>query len=435
MAGEAAREAALPAGLAGRAALGTLLRGRNLRLRLVGGTISVLGDQMYLVALPWLVLQTTGDAFAVGAVLALAAVPRAVFMVPGGAFTDRFSSRLVMFISNVLRGLLVGLVATAVLLGQTHLWLLYAQALAFGLVDGFFYPASSAVMPQILEPEQLQSGNAVTQGAAQAASFVGPVLAGAVIATCEAGGGSASLGSAIALLATGLCFLASALLLRLLRPRRASGVAAQGNVLQSVRESLLYAWRDEALRTVLPLMSVFTLLMYGPIAVGVPVLADTRFPERAAAFGLIMSAWGGGAVLGSALALFLPRPRAAWTGPLVLALAAVPGPGLVLLGLTYSTLVAALDGLVIGAAAGYLAVLFLTWLQLRTPEALLGRVMGLMLFGSVGLTPVSLALAGALIAVDVTLLFLGAGVLLVLVVALAALSPTVRSLGREMSTT
>ena len=73
-----------------------VLRIRNFRLLWIGEGISLLGDQFYLIALPWLVLSLTGNALTVGTVLATAGVPRALFMLLGGALTDRFApSRIV----------------------------------------------------------------------------------------------------------------------------------------------------------------------------------------------------------------------------------------------------------------------------------------------------------------------------------------------------
>jgi len=67
---------------------------RNLRLLWIGEGISVLGSQFYIIAMPWLVLKLTDDPFKMGTVLALAGIPRAFFMLLGGALTDRFSPPL-----------------------------------------------------------------------------------------------------------------------------------------------------------------------------------------------------------------------------------------------------------------------------------------------------------------------------------------------------
>ena len=72
------------------------LRNPNFRLWLIGGTISLLGDQFYLVALPWLVLELTGSAVALGTVMMAGAIPRVVLMLFGGAASDYVSARRIM---------------------------------------------------------------------------------------------------------------------------------------------------------------------------------------------------------------------------------------------------------------------------------------------------------------------------------------------------
>ena len=76
-----------------------VLGNRNFRLLWIGEGVSVLGDHFYMIALPWLVLQLTGDSLAMGTVLALSAIPRALLMLVGGALTDRFSPRSLMPVS------------------------------------------------------------------------------------------------------------------------------------------------------------------------------------------------------------------------------------------------------------------------------------------------------------------------------------------------
>src|SRR5512144_806914 len=80
-----------------------ILNNPNFRLLWIGEGISLLGDQFYLIALPWLVLSLTGNALIVGTVLAIAGIPRALFMLLGGALTDRFTPRRLMMASNLAR--------------------------------------------------------------------------------------------------------------------------------------------------------------------------------------------------------------------------------------------------------------------------------------------------------------------------------------------
>src|SRR5664279_2941954 len=105
-------------------------RNPNFRLLWGGQITSILGDQFSMIAMPWLVLKLTGsDPVALGTVLALGSVPRALFMLLGGAVTDRLSQRTVMLVSDVLRFALTGLLAALVLTGSVHLWMVYILSL------------------------------------------------------------------------------------------------------------------------------------------------------------------------------------------------------------------------------------------------------------------------------------------------------------------
>src|SRR3954468_2519924 len=94
-----------------RAAARSPLRTRHFRNLWLGSTVSLIGDQFYLVALPWLVLELTGSGLAVGTMLMVAAVPRAVLMLMGGALSDRFAPRRILLATTWIRMVLVGTVA------------------------------------------------------------------------------------------------------------------------------------------------------------------------------------------------------------------------------------------------------------------------------------------------------------------------------------
>ncbi|MBD3645900.1 MAG: MFS transporter, partial [Pseudomonadales bacterium] len=158
------------------------LADRNFRLFWLGTMISALGTQLTLIAFPWLVLKITGDALIMGTVIAVSAIPRAVFMIVGGAFTDRFSSRTVLLWVNWLRTLLMIGLALLVFMQWVPIWLIYFIALLFGLIDAFQWPASSAILPRLLPPESLPAGNSLVQGVGQLSLMIGPALAGLLIA-------------------------------------------------------------------------------------------------------------------------------------------------------------------------------------------------------------------------------------------------------------
>jgi len=252
------------------AALG--LRGplavRNFRLLWVGETVSVLGDQFYFVALPWLALQLTGSGLALGSVLMTAAIPRAALMLAGGAATDRFSSRTVMLVSNVMRCLIVSMLTVLVFAHTARIWHLYALAAAFGTFDAFFYPAYIAMVPSLLEPAQLAAGNSLMQGSVQLTGLVGPAAAGVVI-------GGAGLAAAFGVDAAS--FVVSVAMLALIATGTAAAAARQGPLIASIREGISYALAHPTIRSLLVAYAMMNLFLTGPFMVGTPLLARQRF--------------------------------------------------------------------------------------------------------------------------------------------------------------
>lgn len=414
--------------------LATLLQIRNFRLLWLGEGISLLGDQFQFIALPWLVLQLTGDGLAIGTVLALAGVPRALFMLVGGALTDRFSPRRVMLASNAARMALVVGLALLVLGDTVTLWMVYLFALAFGLADAFFYPAQGSIIPRIVGKEQLRLANSVTQGTAQISLFAGPMLAGTLIALMSRGGTGGNLdGIALAFIVNAMTFLMSVITLGAMRVQGEEvQEGSRESVLAAIIEGLRYVWHDSVLRTIFMLIAAANFLIVGPINVGIPLLADTRLAGGAAAYGIIMSAFGAGSLLGIGVAGALPRPPARVLGTVLLLVWSSMGLAVAPLGLLSTTAVIAGLMLVTGAANFYVVIIFTTWLQERAPETMLGRVMSLLMFASNGLLPVSTALSGALLDLNIVWVFAVAGVTMTALVLLSMLNPTVRSMAVQV---
>src|SRR5947208_8970454 len=98
------------------------LKNRNFVLWWTGATLSLLGDQFYIVALPWVVLQLSGSAVAMGMVSMCAGIPRAVLMLMGGAVADRMSPRRLMIITATARALLVGAIGCLLWSGHLVIW-------------------------------------------------------------------------------------------------------------------------------------------------------------------------------------------------------------------------------------------------------------------------------------------------------------------------
>jgi MFS family permease len=407
---------------------------RDFRLLWIGEAVSSLGDQFALIALPWLALVMTGSALALGSVLALMAIPRALLMLIGGVSVDRLSPRRVMLASNAVRLVAVTLLGSVVLAGAGELWMLYAFALVFGVADAFFFPAQTSIVPELVETDQLQRANGIVQGTAQATVLLGPVVAGLMIAALGTDtatvGTAATAGIAVALLADAVTFLVSLVTLWLIRPR-AHVERPASSVLEDIRAGFRYVLGLPGLRAMVLMSLAANFLIVGPFEVGLPVIAYTRLPEGAAAFGVLMSAFGGGSLVGLALAAMLPKPRPERFAYAVLGAVSLAGFGLVTLPFITSTLVGAAVIAVSGIALGFGNLHGMTWAQSRIAPDLMGRVMSVMIMGSVGLVPVSMVIAGAAVQVSLDGMLIVAGVGMAVVCVVSLLSPAVRRMGLQ----
>lgn len=423
---------AAPAEAQARPSFSRLLGGRDFRLLWGGEAVSLIGDQFALIALPWLVVTLTGSPVAVGAVLAAAAFPRAVLMLVGGALTDRYSPRSVMLASNLARLILTALFAAVVISGRVELWMVYTFALSFGIADAFFFPAQTAIVPRIVQGDDLALGNTAVQGTAQASLFIGPALAGAVIALSTGGEGQAGhdpTGIGVAFAVDAATFLVSVVTLALLRVQPSAESAAQKaqSLWRSIREGLAFVWHDPALRAVFGLLLGVNLLIVGPFTVGIPLLAEDRL-QGAAAFGIIMSAQGGGSLAGIVLAGVLPPPRRLFGTVLGLMCIAM-GVVFSLIAVAPTLLAVTALSAAMGLINGYIALLFITWLQRKTVRSLQGRMMSLLMLASMGMVPVSQLLAGFLIRLSFSVVIAVAGVGMVVLSLLALSLPSVRAMG------
>jgi MFS family permease len=392
------------------------LRERNFRMLWAGSAISLLGDQFYLVALPWVVLTLTGSAVAVGTIMMAAAIPRALLMLLGGAVTDRISPRRILMGTATARTVFVAAIGALLWFRVLHLWELYVLGFAFGVADAFAMPAASSFLPSLVQREQLVAANSVFQTTAQLTTIAGPAPAGIIVKT---------LGAAWAFILDAVSFLfIIGALWRLPDPTQARPASGRPPMWRSIADGFSYVRSDVPLRTLLLLTAVLNFCLSGPFGVGLPYLVKTKFGS-AAAFGLVLSAVAAGGLTGAMLAgLWKVRRR----GALILCACVVIGSGLSSMGILNHLWQIMGVLAVMGAAAGLTNVNIVAWMQQRVDATVRGRVMSVVMLSGFGLAPVSLAVAGLLIAWNLKLMFLLAGAAMLLVTAIGALQKQVREI-------
>jgi MFS family permease len=410
------------------------LANRDFRLLFAGSSISFIGDQFTLVALPWLVLQLTGNPAQLGLVLALMALPRAVFMLLGGAVVDRRSPRRVLLAARGANALLTGVLAALVLAGAIQMWMVYALALSIGLCTAFAYPAGGALLPQLLPPEQLQASNSIMMAMRQVSMLIGPALAGLLVssgsAPAAAGAAANAHGTGLAFVVDAVSFLfsvASLLAIRIASDRESRAPA--GSVLSQVAEGIRMLWQDPQLRSFIAYMALVSVLVGGPLQVGLPLFAKTRLSEGAAAFGWLMTANAIGMLLGSVFSTPVTRLMRGRVGVMVLCCDGIAGLALGTLSAVHSMLAGAALLILTGLLAGTVQIAIMTWLQRRVPQAMMGRTMSIVMFTFLGLGPLAAAAAGGLLKlIPLNELFLGAGLTLSTVALICLTRPSLRAI-------
>src|SRR5476649_733869 len=440
-----------------------LMRNPNFRWLLGGGVVSMLGDQLTMIALPWLVLKLTGDALALGLTIAMMSIPRAVFILLGGALVDRYSPKRVLMISKFANAALLALLVALTLNTQPQwtltlpfmstsalsltlamtphitLYLLYALALGLGLAQAFGIPSGTSIMPQAIAPEHLEGANGMLMGMRQLTTLAGPLLAAALIALAGDGGGAAggaiadahvayahvanARGLALAFGCDCASFLLSAWTLSKVRGLMPAAPASQKEgVLRSIIVGLKMVWDDHPLRTCFIYWGVVSLFIGGAMQVALPVLANDRL-HGATALGLLVAANGCGTWIGMALAATAgARLRLRSFGATILLIDGVVGVLISPLGAIDALWQGGLLLLTVGVLAGFMQIAVFTWIQRRIPRHMMGRAMSIFMFIFMGLAPLSAAAAGWLLTrFTLTQMFAGGGALLVLFALGAAL--------------
>lgn len=369
---------------------------------------------MVAVALAFAVLDAGGSVSAVGLVLAAATLPLVGTVLIGGVVADRISRRAVMIAADLVRIGSQGAMAVLVITGSAEIWMLAALGGLTGAATGFFNPASSGLMPEVVSVEQLQPANALRATAASGGEIFGPLAAGLLVAA--AGPGWAIAVDALTFAISAGCLLA----LQNRGRKRVESISFIGD--------LGAGWVSfRSRRWVWSFVAYFALanMFWGAWSALGPVVAD-RDLGGAAAWGIVLATLGVGALLGSLVAtqvnprkplVFVALTEALFGLPLAFLASGVPVP------------VLAFGALLSGAGMMLGMSVWESTLQRHIPADSLSRVSSYDWFGSLAFAPLGLAVWGpvaGIVGVSVAL-WIAFALFLVAVVALLAL-PEIRQL-------
>lgn len=360
---------------------------RPLIVLLSANAVSLTGNVLSMLAVPWFVLQTTGSAARTGLAAFASTLPVVISATFAGTVIDRLGLRRSSMLSDLLSGLIVLAIPALYLTVGLSYGLLLVLLFVRWLLATPGETAREAMIPDLAARAgfSMERATAAYDGAYRGAKMVGAPLAGVLIVWLE---------PTYLLLIDGSTFLLSAALIRAGVPRSPGAGERRAGYLDSLREGLAFLWHDRLLRSIVAMVLVTNLLDTGLGQVLLPLYARevTRDPR---AYGLLVGAVGAGAVAGTVaygtLGKLLPRRM---TFALCFLVAGVPRT-LVLA--THASLELALAVTVVsGFAAGAINPLLGVLEFERIPARLRARVLGTITAGAYAGMPFGGLLAGSL---------------------------------------
>jgi MFS family permease len=363
----------------------TVLRTRNFALLWFGGLISMTGDWLLVVALPFYVYEQTGSVVATAAIIMVRTVPSILLGSVAGVFVDRWDRRRTMIVTNLLR---TGIVLLLLLVRfDDWLWIVYVMAFLETAVGRFFSPAEGALLPRLVGEEHLVAANSLNALNDNIARLGGPALGGALLVWQ---------GLPAVIVVDSATYLVAALLITLIS---APGTKPEtpGETMEAAQSAWVGVWKEwrsgiAMVRTNALLGSLFLVIAVQTLAEGilnaliVPFIDDVLHAE-AVVFGWMITAQGIGGLIGGL--------TIGWFGRVATA-ARLLGLGLCVVG-TFTLIlanvpavpVALIIGVLIGPPMMAAMISQQTLLQTSVPDAFRGRILG-----AAGTTQSLLRLAG-----------------------------------------
>ena len=359
------------------------------RLLFGSQVLSVLGDRVTSVALPFAVLSVGGGVRDVALTSAAQFLPFVLLAVPAGVWADRWDRKRILIASDLVRLVTQSLAAALLLSGHAEVAQLAVLAAVFGSADAFFAPAFSGLLPTTVSPGNIQPANALRGLTFSLANVAGPVIAGLLIGFA---GGPGS-----ALVFDAATFLVSVVLLVPLRPAVVDQVASEDEQPHaSFRTSLVEGWREVRSRTwvlgYLGGFAVYHAIVLPAIFVVGPVLMADHY-DGARSWALVTAMFGIGNILGDVLLLLWRPAYALRVGALMLVgascQAAIIGSHLPIWGI-------GLLELLTGVCVTGTFTLWETSLGEHIPPGSLSRVSSYDYLTSTGMIPIGNVIVGAL---------------------------------------
>lgn len=368
---------------------------RNFFLLWQGQFVSQMGSQAYAIAMMLWVKHETGSASLMGLLMMVSMIPFVILGPFAGTFADHFSRRKIIIFSDLLSGIPV-LTLAFLMFSLPHasellIVCLFLVNVTVGIIRSFFNPAISASIPDIVPREKVSAANSLNQSSIQISQFIGQGIGGYLFVL---------LGAPLLFLIDGLTYLFSAFSESFIRipqkiPEKKGGWLDKFKQFKAdTSEGFRYIWGHTGIKALF-FAAAFINFFGIPILVLLPFFVEDHLKVTSDWYGYILAAFGLGALIGYGIAggvkISSHLRSKAVISALVLMSFCLP-----LLSIVHRPLIALVLMMIIGAFGGFFNINIYTLLQIAIPSEIRGRVFGLLITLTAGLTPISMGLCGVI---------------------------------------
>mgnify|MGYP000555883975 FL=1 len=380
----------------------SIIKNRNFAFMWFGHLISHAGDAVFMIALPWLMLDITGSKSLTSLVSMSAYLPAVLFGLFAGVVVDRYNRKWIMIYSDILRALLVAVIPLSLIYGFISPLLIGAITFSLSTFSAFFYPARDSLIPHIVTAEELPAANSAISVSGQMSHLLGPLFAGI---------GISIFGLRHLFTADAISFLFSILLISLIvGPARKLTIEKHPPKWQGIVEGLTYVNSHKGLRILLILTFVNNIFIMGPAIIGLPVFVREVLTSDFGVLAKLEVAMAAGMIVGS----FVFWKAEKNISPISILLF-----GIVMDGITYTLLffadtsfIAILVLIIHGIGIPLITVSRTTIIQAVVPDEFRGRLFSMIYMAVMGTTAISVGLTGFIlefIGADSLFLLIGVG--------------------------
>ncbi|MGE5630458.1 MAG: MFS transporter [Caulobacteraceae bacterium] len=348
----------------------SMFKNKNFILLWLGQLVSLLGNRFHEIASMWYIYESTGSPLKMGITLIFSTLPSVILGPFAGAFADRYDRKKIIVFSDLINGCIVGTIAALIFTQTMEIWMLYLLAGLRSVTSTFFGPAISAVVPSIVEKEQLVKANSLNQLSSSFTGILGYAAGGVMIAVLGIPG--LFLFDSISFILSGI----SEAFIEVPRVNREAAAAEIQGMKNEIFEGIRFIMSNKKLFHFIVVGGIIINFFLAPIEIYVTVFARQRLNMGSEAFGILLSAITAGSLTMAPLVPVLGKRFSYYT--LTFIGLTLEGVFIMLLGISENFYMALIIQALMGASICMCNVSLNTVFQTLIPNEMLGRVGGIL---------------------------------------------------------